>query len=132
MTRHALAANFGHCQVLVVVDADLAARPNRSQREYRAGLMAVAMATLAQCSGGHALPRVVLRQVVAADAAQARRFAGHAAGKAGQMQLVRKARRRGLAAAGSYGSQRHRQPKQESPEPSVHRRCLGLAGASNW
>src|ERR1700712_2831714 len=84
VTRRALPANFRQCQVLVVVDRNLAARAYWRHREHGLHLMGVAMAARAERRAWHALPGIMRGDVVTAHAAQARRLAGRAASNAGQ------------------------------------------------
>jgi len=112
VTRHALAANFRHCQVLVVVDRDLAAGTNRGDGQHRAHLARVAMTALTNRCPRQALAGVVRDDVVTAHAAQARRLARRTTGDAREVHLVRKARRRRLPLTGHERRQRKRKPEQ--------------------
>jgi len=92
VTRHALAANFRHGQVLVVVNRDLTARPYRRDRQHGFYLVRVLMTAFADGCAGHALSRIMRDHVVTTDAAQARRLARHTTSDAGQVNSMRKAR----------------------------------------
>jgi hypothetical protein len=136
VTRHALPANFGHREVFVVVDGDFTADARRRRGEHRSRLVRVLVATVTDRRLGQAVFRVVLDDVVAAHAAQALRLAGSSARDPGEVDLVRKARRRRFAAASDDHGDEHREPQDERrgnrAEPRRLHFSLGREGASNW
>jgi len=120
VTRHALAANFRHGQVLVVVDRNLTARSYRRYCQHGLYLMRVLMTAFTDGCAGHALPGIMRYHVVTADAAQARGLARHTAGDAGEVNLMRKAGRPRLTSTRGKRSQGQGKPEQENREASAH------------
>jgi len=94
VARDALPANFRHCEVLVVVDRDLAARAHGFDRKHSAHLMRVAMTPLTDRDLRQALSGIMPSDVVTTHTAQTRGLSGHTASNARQVHLMRKALRR--------------------------------------
>jgi hypothetical protein len=92
VTRNALAPKPLEREMLLVIEADLAARPGRFERQHRGDAVAVvAVARFAQTSLGQSVAAAEPLSGVATRALEAGRILRTPASDLGQMELVRKA-----------------------------------------
>lgn len=136
MTRHALAGNVGHPQVLAVVEGDGSVGSGTRRRDHRLQeSVVIAVAAGARADGRQGVPATLCNRV-AARATEARRLAWRAAAESRQMQLVREARSRALGArrreSGHHQQERQPAAAEQMMSSGGHRAPRSVAKSKSY